>query len=533
MSGEQLYHRLQKKNRGHIFLLSFLSVCISILTVGFAYLSKWVLDSIGTPQFVIFASILGTIILFEVLGKMLSNHLSSKFSYRLECQLREEVYFSYLRKPQMECEEKKDSEWVSRLISDVRVVSSGVIGYIPSVVSLLSRICLSFVILFVVDWLFALILFCAGILIYVSTYFLRKRNKVLHKNVQEKEANNLGFYQEGVSHSFLFRLFSQWSNLSKKCEKIQEEVYAAKMKQMVFSNFINGGFLFFMRASYFLSIIYCALRFDAGLSVGSLFAMVQLIGQIEGPFSSLSGMIPRYYSTIGSCERIIECYQMEADEKEHLSSFDYVEFRNVSFSYHEEDWILKNVNLTMERGKFYVLMGPSGGGKSTLTKLLMGLYCPTNGVIKTMGKDMTSLEGLFSYVPQGNWLLQGTIRENLTLFQEHATEEDCYQALDLACLKEKVLSLPKKLDTPLSDFGEGLSVGEGQRLSIARALITKRPFLVLDECTSALDEESEKQLLQKLKSQNSTILFISHKPRAKEYADKVWVLKEGVVVEND
>ncbi|MGN0813842.1 MAG: ABC transporter ATP-binding protein [Candidatus Coproplasma sp.] len=526
MNEKTRYRKYLRQNRSSIIGLSVLSCVVSLLVVAFAYFTKLLIDSVGDSRaFFVFAIITAVLIVAEVGLKYLYAYLVNLKIYKAENQIKKQAFFDYLKKDFREAEELQDSDVLMRITSDCRVVAEGVINYIPEFVGLLSRIVASLAVLFVVDALFAVCLLVIGVVVYFAAKLFRRKNKILHKNAQKAEGEVLSFYKEGISHSFLFKLFGNGKHVESRCDDIQEKYHVARMRYAGFNIFVNTAFLFFMRASYLVAIIWAVISIANGGSVGNLFVMVQLIAQIEGPFGSISGLIPQYYRTLGSIERISALEGAEEQPQLPVSGFTSpIRVDNITFGYEDGQTQLCGVSLEIVPGDFVAIVGGSGCGKSTLLKCVMGMYKPSAGSVTYDGEDIRKYRNLFSYVPQGNFLLPGTIAENLCLFSPGATQESIDSALTLTMLKDKISSLPQGINSPVSDFGAGLSEGEGQRLSIARALLVDRPVLVLDECTSALDEATEKAIIENIVSLGKTVLLVSHKQGAIRYANKVFRL---------
>ena len=273
--------------------------------------------------------------------------------------------------------------------------------------------------------------------------------------------------------------------------------------------------------------------------------MLQLVGQIQTPFANLSTFIPQYFAMIASVERLMEAEafpddcpgrQLDEGEIEDLYEHDFegLRFEDVSFAYPdraERTEVLHHVTAEAKKGELVAVVGPSGQGKSTLLKLLLCLYPLDEGarlLLTAEGpKPLTAAHrGLFAYVPQGNRIYSGTVREALTFGDGTIGEEAIRQALSVA-VADFVYDLAQGLDTPLGERGAGLSEGQLQRLSIARAILSNHPILLLDEATSALDEATEARLLQNLKSQTSrTVLIVTHRTKVRDACDRVWEVSE-------
>lgn len=393
-----------------------------------------------------------------------------------------------------------------------------------------SRIVFAIAVLFILDYLFALILLVSGIAIFILTKFLRKKNKKLQSEIQKSEVETLGFYKESFDNMDVLKVFNNKDKVKAKESDVNDRYLNRNLKKDNFNLAVNSGFLTVMRFSFLFGIVWCAFRYNQGITLGSLIAIVQLVSQITIPFTSLSGVLPTYYSCLASIDRISEVVDLKKEEKKKNISFEFLEAKNVSYSYDKYP-VLKKINLFIKKGEFIVINGSSGKGKTTLVKLMMGLFSPDEGTVSINDEiEVEDVSNLFAYLPQRNMILSGTIRENLTYFSDYVTDDDIDKAIELACLKKEIDLLPNGVETKLSDYGEGLSEGQLQRLSIARVVIAKRQIIVLDEATSSLDSKTEEKLLKNLKDLNVTTIFISHKNRTLSFADRVLTIEGGKII---
>ena len=257
-------------------------------------------------------------------------------------------------------------------------------------------------------------------------------------------------------------------------------------------------------------------------------AFLQLVGQVQRPIAEFGRQVPALITSLTSVERIMELLELEGEPLEDpvmLKGAPEVLVSNVTYSYPGvTEPVLKDFSCTFPGGSMSAIAGPTGIGKSTLIRLVLGLLKPNDGEITIGGVPAGSaLRGNFMYIPQGNSLLSGTIRSNLQLAAPKATEEQMRSALETA-MAQFVFDLPEGLDTPCGEVGSGLSEGQAQRIAIARALLRPGGILILDESTSALDPKTEQKLLQNLHSSyygKKTILFISHREAVTQYADQI------------
>ena len=392
----------------------------------------------------------------------------------------------------------------------------------------------------------AYVLVPGGILLLVVTYVFRKKLKGLHKQVQEADGSLRVFLQECLSSMLVVRTFAQEKQVIQEAKGKMNQHKAVRMKKNHFSNLSNVGFAGVMNGAYVLVVGICGYGIlNGSMSYGTLMAMIQLLGQIQSPFANITSYVPQYYAMIASAERLMEVEQYEADMVEEEKSltevqtfyqtqFQSIQFEQIHFAYKEMDdknsertMVLQDINLGIPKGSCIAFTGPSGCGKSTILKLMMVLY-PIDGgkrVLKTTDSTirLTAMwRRMFAYVPQGNQLMSGTIREIITFRNEQQMkeEEKIKQALMIADAADFVSQLPNGIDTLLGEHGTGLSEGQMQRIAIARAVFADNPIMLLDESTSALDEQTEKNVLENLRNMtDKTIVIVTHRKAVLEICD--------------
>ena len=328
------------------------------------------------------------------------------------------------------------------------------------------------------------------------------------------------------------------------------EHYKLRMKRSLMGTFSMLGTAVVIRLGHIFAIGYGAYCLYTGsMDYGTLTALTQLVGQVQQPFANMSGIMPRYYSALSSAERLMEIEALardsvdgeRADAKRVYPLLKRIDVRNVTFSYDEENPVLVDCSCTVHKGDFVSITGMSGIGKSTLFKVLLDIYpvsaggaylVTDSGEIPVGGLTRT----LFAYVPQGNMLFSGTLRENLLFLadSEAVTDEDIDRSLRYACASDFVAELPDGLDSVIGENGIGLSEGQVQRISVARALLSGAPVLLFDEATSALDEATEAELLDNLRSMTDrTCIIVTHKPAALAICNRHFVIKNKKIQETD
>ena len=304
------------------------------------------------------------------------------------------------------------------------------------------------------------------------------------------------------------------------------------MKRRNATLFANLSLYGFFTIGYYGVLVWGAYGIlNATLTYGTLMAFLQLFQQLRAPLQNVSGILPQYYSTISSAERLMELDNAEEDEEsiskrklqKERDRFNSFEFNSITFGYKDEI-ILNNFSFAIKKGSVTAITGESGSGKSTIFKVILGLYEPSSGDMTFNEETIvnTSLRGMFAYVPQGNMILSGTIRENLTLFNDEIPQERIDEVTKAAEIYDIIKELPNGFDTMLSERGAGLSEGQLQRISIARALLTDAPILLLDEATSALDEPTESRVLDNIKTmRDKTVLFVTHRNTSLKICDNI------------
>lgn len=447
------------------------------------------------------------------------------------------------------------------LTSDTVVVAEGMTQMIPGITGMMIRLIGALILLIMMYPMFGYLILPAGLLLLGVNAVFRKILKKLHKQVQEADGNLRIFLQESLAGMLVIRVFGKENQIVENANEKMAGHKKARMRRNHISNLCNSGFNGAMNVAYVVGTAVGGYGILTGtITYGTLMAMIQLIGQLQSPFANLTGFFPQYYGMLASAERIreIEEYPVDQIGGEKKTAEQIQEFyrkklkslvlKDAKFSYisSESDQkdtrpvVLEHINLEISKGVYVALTGPSGCGKSTLLKVLMCLYHLEQGEYQlkveteTQPEPMTSKwRSLFAYVPQGNALMSGTIREVVTFgMQTDKSEERIWHALQIAEARDFVMKLPQGLDTFLGERGAGLSEGQMQRIAIARAIYADRPILVLDESISALDEETEKKVLSNLREMTEkTVLIVTHRKTALEICDMELRFSEGRIRE--
>lgn len=549
--------------KGLVGLLVVVQTVLSVSSIAFAFVLRRIINmAVDGVQGGFWASLalLVGILLGQIVLNAAGRFLSEYTSATVENRFKQRLFSALLTGDYASVTAVHSGEWMNRLTSDTTIIAGGVTQIVPGLIGMLVRL---FGALAAILWLeprFFWVLVPGGAAMLALTYGFRKILKRLHKNIQEADGTLRVFLQERLESLLIVRTFAKEQQTAAQADNLMEQHKAARMKRSNFSNLCNIGFAGAMNGAYLMGIGFCGYGILTGtMSYGNLMAIMQLVGQVQSPFANITGYLPRYYAMLASAERLMEAEAFAPDSEHPLAEEETLEFyrtkltalrlEHASFTYQppvraEEEQppmpvVLKDIDLTIRKGEYIAFTGPSGCGKSTVLKLLMCLY-PLDAGSRTLEtasgtQPLTAAwRSLFAYVPQGNQLLSGTIRDIVSFGDPCKAQNDAgiLRALRIACAEDFVQKLEKGLDTTLGEHGQGLSEGQMQRIAIARAVFSEHPILMLDEATSALDEATARQLLENLRRMtDKTVLMVTHRTDQTGFFDaELAFSKDGICV---
>lgn len=525
-------------------LQAVLNASIGLLSVGVSLGHVWAMKraidvASGTVEGNLYwaVGVMAVLILLDfalnIAGTWVRNILGIKAQNRMQQRMLDRL----LRAEWKGRNHHHSADILNRLEFDVNNVVNFLTETIPSTLSVLAMFIGAFLYLFSMDKVLAVIvigifpMFLAVSKIYVG------QMRHLTRQVRDSDSKVQSVLQETIQHRMLIKTLESDSAMVERLGNTQSELrhrVVRRTKFSVFSNMVvNFGFAF----GYLVAFLWAAIRMSAHtLSFGGMTAFLQLVNRIQGPARNLTKLVPAFVSVFTAAERLME---LEEDPLEEQGTPIYIKapcgirLQNVGYAYEDGggDKVIDGLSFDFKPGSCTAILGETGAGKTTLVRMILALVQPQDGKIEIYhGSTHQALSPLhrcnFVYVPQGNTLMSGTIRENLRLGKLDATDEEMLEALHTSCA-DFVNDLPDGLNTLCSEQGGGLSEGQAQRIAIARSLLRDRSVMLFDEATSALDPDTERQLLNNiLSAHDKTIIFITHRPAVIDYCDQTLKLEK-------
>ncbi len=556
------------KEKAYILILTVIQMLLGATGVLDALFLKRIVDyAVNRNTAGFWRAVVGLILIcgFQISLQAVSRWLGEKARATLENLFKSRLTEKILQKDYAHVSAVHSGEWMTRLTNDTSVVANHYVGILPGFAGNAVRLLAIIIVLFVLQPRFTLIILPAAVVLFILIAILRPRLKRLHKDIQERDGSIRSFIQERINSLIVIKSFAAEDKTLDGAEGLMNDHKKARMRRIHYSNVLNTGFSAAMEGAFVFGACYCGYGILTGVvTYGTLAAVIQLIGQVRAPFARLSGYLPSYYAMLASAERLMEIEEFADDDsvkeirsKEEIKvlygeDFSAIGLKKACFAYYQADTAhqradkellpaaVENLSIEIRKGEYVAFTGHSGCGKSTVLKLLMCLYPLDSGeryIVDRNGIKTTltsAYRRLFAYVPQGNLLITGSIREIVAFSEEkhEADEEKIKTALRIACASGFVQALDQGIDSRLGEHGTGLSEGQMQRIAIARAIYSEAPILLLDEATSALDAATEAKLLRNLRElTDKTVVIVTHRPAALQICDRILEFTENGVVE--
>ena len=523
--GRWFWHTL-RRYRLQVLLNTLLGCMTVILDFAFIFATKQTID-IATHQtngsIRLCAACLIVILLCQLLIGYSSRWIKAILGVKAQNHMQSYLFHHLLQTEWKERNRHHSGDIINRLERDVRDVVSTATETVPSMIAITIRLAGAFLFLYSMDSTLALIAIVIIPFFMLLSRLYIKRMRALTREVRNTDGKIQSTLQECIQHQTVIQTLEQQPYIVRRLHDIQKLLQQQVKTRTRFSSSSSALMSLGFMSCYLFTFLWGASRlYDGIITYGMMIAFIQLVGQIQGPFRDMSRFVPILVNAFTASERLIQLEEIPQEKDTHQtipsSAPLGIRFEDVSYAYTEAGKeVVRHLSFDFVPQSHTAIIGETGSGKTTLIRLILSLIQPTTGKVMIYD-DHNSVECSaatrchFTYVPQGNTLFSGSIKDNLRLGNPNATEQEMKTALEKACATF-VFSLPEGMDTMCNEQGGGLSEGQAQRIAIARALLRKSQILLLDEATSSLDSETERQLWENITEhcKGMTLIFITHR----------------------
>lgn len=516
------------------------------MSLGVSVASKYLIDAVVlhvNETLIKYAVLVVGLSVFQYVFSSLTAWITATVSSRANNEIREDIYSHIITAEWEDIGVFHSGDLLNRLESDVSTISSGVINFIPSVFTRSLQFFGSLCIVLYYDKTMALLALMSAPFLFVSSRFLVKTIRKYNKQTRELNGKILSFTEESVQNIQLIKAFDLTKRYIDNFRAVLEAYRHTRLEYEKFSILLTLCLSVIGLAVSYTCYGWGVYRLWQGvITYGTMTLFLQISGNLTASFGSLASLAPTAVTIATAAGRVMEVTtfdeEKDSDKKQALAVLQEAAgkgvslvMQDVSFKYRDgDDFVLKNVNITAKPGETIAFVGPSGEGKTTMLKLILGIVGSTQGemYLETQGgstvKVSDSTRRFCSYVPQSINIFSGTIAENLRMVNPDATDEELENVIKIADLGEMIEQLPEGINTVVNEHGANFSQGQLQRLAIARALLRESMILLMDEATSALDSETEKRVLENIMINNPSRICIitTHRESMLKYCDKVY-----------
>ena len=531
----------------------FLGIFSTTMGLVSSVAGKYLIDIITGYQTsrlaVLILIMVGSSVVSLALDSVLSR-ITTRLSIYINNDIQADIFDKIVDADWLSLSRYSNGDVLNRFNSDISTVSGNAISWLPSIIIAVYRFAATFLVILHYDWVMALIALGSAPFMLLISKFLIKKQREYSKKVKEMNSQLMSFEVETFYNFDTIKSFGIAPYYSKKLRWWQGKFKDVSLDYNMFSIKSNILMSVIGMAVQFAAFGYCLFRlWTHSITYGTMTLFLQQRSNLSGAFSSLVSIIPAFLNSSVSAHRIRELVELprevhipESSELDQYAEKGFsVQMRDLRFAYAEGTDVITESEFVAKPGEIVALVGPSGEGKTTMIRLILGLVCPQEGqaVIRACdGREVTmnaETRHLFAYVPQGNTILSGTIAENMRTVKEDASDEEIIQALKLSCAWDFVQKMPGGINARVGERGRGLSEGQAQRIAIARAILRDAPVLLLDEATSALDVTTERQVLRNIITQrpNKTCIVTTHRPSVLNLCQRVYRVVDTKVTELD
>ena len=486
--------------------------------------------------------------LFSLAFNSIISRISTRLSIDINNDIQADIFDKIVDADWLALNQYSNGDILNRFNGDINTVSSNAISWLPTIIIAVYNFAATFCVILYYDWIMALIaLGTAPVMLLLSRFMIRKQRDY-SKKVREMSSDLMSFEVEAFYNFDTIKSFGVAPQYSRKMRWWQKKYRNISLKYNMFTIKTNVLLSLMGMIVQFITFGYCLFRlWTHDITYGTMTLFMQQRSNLSTAFNNAVSIIPSFLNSSVSAHRIRELVELprevhipESEELDRLAEQGFeVGMEGVDFSYVEGNRVITESSFLASPGEIVALVGPSGEGKTTMIRLILGLIRPESGEVKLRAADgkeiMMNAETrhLFAYVPQGNTIISGTIAENMRIVKEDATDGEIIEALKTACAWDFVEKMPDQINSSVGERGKGLSEGQAQRIAIARAVLRNSPVLLLDEATSALDVITERQVLKNIVQQhpNKTCIVTTHRPSVLNLCQRVYRVMETKVTE--
>ena len=527
----------------------FAGVFSTVMGLGSSVVSKYLIDAVTgvrKDRILMFAILIICMTAAGIISNAVISRISARINVVVQNEIQADIFQKIIHTEWKELQSFRSGDLLNRLSNDAAQVASSVIGWIPNSITKLVQFIGAFMIIFYYDPVMAgIALLSAPVTVLFSRKFMQKM-RTYNNEMREMTSSLMSFQDDTFQNIQTVKALDLTNVFEKKLQGLQNRY---KEKMLDYNKFTVYTSSFMSAVGTGVSYIcfgWSVYRLWSGyITTGTLLMFFQMANSLSSSFSSLIQIVPAAINAATCAGRLMEVSELEKEKfldteqvEEILKSTKKeitIEMKNINACYEDRKNVIRNGNFIANSGEITAVIGPSGEGKTTLIRVLLGLLYPAEGIaeLKNTEEERCRLSAgtrkMFSYVPQGNTIFAGTIAENMRMVKNDATDEEIREALETACAYEFVKKLPDEIETTVGEKGSGLSEGQAQRLAIARALLKNAPVLILDEATSALDIETEERVLKNImkKDRGRTCIVTTHRPSVLSVSDHIYEIRES------
>ena len=537
--------------KGAIIFYIILGIFSTSMGLVSSVASKYLIDIITgfdtNHLWVVIAVMIGSTAFSLTFGSIISR-ISTKLSIDINNDIQADIFDKIVDADWLELNKYSNGDILNRFNGDIGTVSGNAISWLPTIIIAIYNFIATFFVILHYDWIMAVIALASAPFMLLMSRFMIKKQRDYSKKVREMSSELMTFEVEAIYNFDTIKSFGIAPLYSKKMRWWQKKFKDISLKYNMFSIKTNILMSIMGTLVQFAAFGYCLFRLWTGdITYGTMTLFLQQRSSLSSAFSNVVSIIPSFLNSSVSAHRIRELVQFprevhipESSEMDQYSADGFrVQMQDVNFSYIEGTRVITDSAFEANPGEIVALVGPSGEGKTTMIRLILGLIRPQDGNVTLCASDGSEIpmnaetRHLFAYVPQGNTIISGTIAENMRMVKEDATDEEIIEALKVSCAWDFVEKMPDTINSNVGERGRGLSEGQAQRIAIARAVLRDAPVLLLDEATSALDVTTERKVLRNIIRQhpNKTCIVTTHRPSVLNLCQRVYRVMETKVTE--